>query len=100
MDEIMTKEKKPCITIGNDETETPLQDWMKLKDFCKKYSFITLASLRWILHNSEFNGSEYFVRKLGMGKTGALLISPTLFFSWLESNKTTETKKEKQTPHL
>jgi hypothetical protein len=60
-------------------------DFLTIKDFCQKYpSIISEGSLRWILFNSKFNRSDCFVRRLGKRK---LLISPQLFFSWLESNK-------------
>ena len=62
-----------------------LQDYLTLKEFCEKYSsIITVGSLRWILHNAKFNGSDCFVRRLGKRK---LLVSPQRFFLWLESNK-------------
>jgi len=60
-------------------------DYLTIKEFCKQYSsIVTIGSLRWILYNAKFNGSDCFVRRLGRRK---LLISPHKFFSWLESNK-------------
>lgn len=60
-------------------------DFLTIKGFCQRYpSIISEGSLRWILFNSKFNGSDIFVRRLGKRK---LLVSPRLFFSWLESNK-------------
>lgn len=59
--------------------------FLTIKDFCQQYSsIVSVGSLRWILFNSKFNGADCFVRRLGKRK---LLISPRLFFSWLEENK-------------
>ncbi len=61
------------------------KEFLTIKDFCNKYSsIITEGSLRWILFNSKFNGADCFIRKIGKRR---LLISPKLFFSWIESNK-------------
>ena len=61
-----------------------LDEYLTVQDFCARHSsIITMGSLRWILFNSETNGSNYFVRKLGR----KLLISPKLFFEWVDSNK-------------
>jgi hypothetical protein len=63
-------------------------DFLSIKDFCNRYaSIITEGSLRWILFNSKFNGANVFVRRLGRRK---LVISPKLFFEWLNSR----TRKE------
>lgn len=60
------------------------QEYMSLKDFCKRYSsIVTEGSLRWILFNSKQNQADFFVRRLGKRK---LLISPELFFQWLNRN--------------
>jgi len=60
-------------------------EYLTIKDFCQRYaSIISLGSLRWILFNSKFNGADCFVRRIGQRK---LLVSPRLFFSWLESNR-------------
>ncbi len=65
--------------------DTYFDDYLTPKEFCKRYSsIISVGSLKWILFNSRFNGADSFVRKLGKRK---LLISPKLFFSWLDSNK-------------
>jgi len=62
----------------------PLNDFMSLKEFCKKYS--TLASMgriRWLLFKSSETGADFFVRRIGR----KILVSPTLFFQWIEENK-------------
>lgn len=62
-----------------------LKDYMTINDFCKKYSnIISRGSLRWLLHKSDLNGSNYFVRKIGKRK---LVISPKLFEEWLENRE-------------
>ncbi len=66
-------------------SEEKVDDYLTVKDFCERYSsIVTEGSLRWILFNSGQNGSDCFVRRLGRRK---LLISPKLFFAWVESNK-------------
>ena len=70
---------------GNHMAQNDFNEYLTLKEFCTRYSsIITIGGLRWILFNSKFNGADCFVRRLGKRK---LLISPQLFFSWLESNK-------------
>ena len=67
------------------EPQIEPNDYMTIKDFCRRYSsIVTEGSLRWTLYNSKFNGADYFVRKLGVRK---LLISPQLFFEWVDCNK-------------
>lgn len=71
--------------ISPKSSTPPIEDYLTLKDFCKKYPSITNENaLRWILFHSPSNGSEFFVRRLGTRK---LLISPTLFFEWIENSK-------------
>jgi hypothetical protein len=66
-----------------------LCDYMTFKEFCREYAHVVSAGgLRWILFKSKENGADRFVRKIGPKK---LLISPTLFFKWIEdNNKTSE----------
>lgn len=60
-------------------------DYLRLKEFCKQYaSIITLPRLRWMLHKANRNGADYFVRRMGEKN---LVISPTLFFEWVENNR-------------
>jgi len=58
-----------------------MQDYLTFKEFVKKYpALITAGKLRHILMQKKKNGSTYFYRRLGKN----LLISPTLFFEWLD----------------
>lgn len=60
------------------------QEYLTLKEFCKRYgNIVTEGSMRWLLFNSKQNHAEFFVRRLGKRK---LLISPDLFFQWLDKN--------------
>ena len=70
--------------LSNPGTMTPQDDFITIKEFCEKYPSITEGSLRWVLFNAKFNGSDSFVRRFGRRR---LLISPKLFFIWLETNR-------------
>lgn len=70
--------------LSNSGVICPADDFISIKEFCEKYPSISEGSLRWILFNSKFNGSDSFVRRFGRRR---LLISPKLFFIWLETNK-------------
>ncbi|NGX38390.1 MAG: hypothetical protein K1000chlam2_01563 [Chlamydiae bacterium] len=70
--------------LSNSGTMTPQDDFISIKEFCEKYPTIKEGSLRWILFNSKFNGADSFVRRLGKRR---LVISPTLFFTWLEESR-------------
>jgi hypothetical protein len=60
------------------------QEYLTIKEFCKRYaSIVSEGSMRWILFNSKQNHANFFVRRLGKRK---LLISPELFFQWLETD--------------
>lgn len=61
-----------------------LDDFVTLKKFCEKYPEVaTIGRLRWLLFRAQETKADFFVRRVG----SRLLISPQLFFQWLESQK-------------
>lgn len=62
-----------------------IKDFMKIKQFLEIYPHVLSdGALRWIIFNWKTNGSNHFFRKLGKR---ILVISPQLFFEWLNTRK-------------
>ena len=71
-----------------------IKDWLPVKEFCKQHSnLVTRSQLRDWKHRAKDTNAFYFMRKMGRLN----VISPSLFFEWIENNKLKGDKNEKIT---
>ena len=61
-----------------------LDDFLSLQEFCEKYPQVaSVGRLRWLLFRASETGANFFVRRIGR----KLMVSPRLFFEWLNQQK-------------
>ena len=67
--------------LEQQKTEDRVEDFVKLKIFCQRYpDAVSEGQIRWLIFTDR---AGYFTRRLG---TRRWLISPSLFFEWIEKN--------------
>jgi hypothetical protein len=69
------------MSVENNNFPERVDDFVKLKVFCKRYPDVTTESqIRWLIFTGR---ADYFIRRLGARR---LLVSPRRFFEWIEKN--------------
>lgn len=75
-----TPEKESPTVDSEAENQNERERFYTIKEFCKKHSWPTEHSIRWMMFNAEQNGFDKVVRRVGR----RILIKEEEFYKWLE----------------
>ena len=74
----MSEDKKENIKKYLDSEDNP---YLSVREFAKKFSTFTEASIRWLIYNNTTNFNKIVVRRIGKTK---ILLSVKDFWRWIE----------------
>lgn len=76
-----TPEKELSTVDSEVENQNEGERFYTIKEFCKKHSWPTEHSIRWMMFNAEQNGFDKVVRRVGR----RILIKENEFYNWVNS---------------